>query len=92
MKKIIVLVFLFAAIVAKAEPSTNSPESIFAVDGKVFTTKAGAIRYVINSGKRLTVLETRCLILTNKLTFKACPKNKLNSFENAQFESLSKTN
>lgn len=64
----------------------------YSVDGKTFESKAMAIRYVINSGKRLEVQETRCLILTNKLSLKACPKNKAQSFETQQFESISKTN
>lgn len=71
--------------------SVSAVADSYAVDGKTFDSKAMAIRYVINSGKRLEVTETRCMILTNKLSLKACPKNKLHSFESEQFESISST-
>lgn len=64
----------------------------YQVDGKTFESKALAIRYVVNSGKRLEVTETRCMIVTNKFSLKACPKNKSRNFESEQFESLSKAN
>lgn len=63
----------------------------YQVDGKSFTDKAMAIRYVVASGKKLDITETRCMILTNKLTLKACPKNKASSFETQQFESITQT-
>lgn len=87
MKKILVIVTLFlCAAIAHAE---TAPET-WSVDGKTFETKSAAIRYVMNSGKRLNVTHARCEILTNKLSFKACPKNKKSAFDNEQFESLSK--
>lgn len=85
MKQIFVILALaLCAIAAHAE----TPTDIYSVDGKNFDSKAAAVRYVVNSGQRKQVLETRCLILTNKFTFKACPKNKQGSFDNEQFAGL----
>lgn len=89
MKKVFILLALSFCILMKAHAEV--PREIYSVEGHNFESKAAAIRYVINSGKRLEVLETRCLILTNKLTFKACPKNKLKSWDNEQFASLKAT-
>lgn len=69
----------------------NSFADSYVVSGQKFDSKAAAIRYVVQSGKRLEVEETRCMIVTNKFSLKACPKNKKGSFENQQFESISKT-
>lgn len=71
--------------------SVSAVADSYAVDGKTFDNKPQAIKYVIASGKRLEVTETRCLILTNKLSLKACPKNKKSSFDNEQFQGLSAT-
>lgn len=79
----VVLLILLAAV-ARAEV----PNDIYTVDGKNFETKSAAVRYIISTGKRKQVLHTRCEILTNKLSFKACPKNKNGSWENEQFEGL----
>jgi len=84
LRKAFVIIFLLSAVAARAEV----PHELYNVDGKTFESKSEAIRYVINSGKRLQVLETRCLILTNKLTLKACPKNKQGTWENEQFAGL----
>jgi hypothetical protein len=87
MKKVIFALALLFAAITKAH-AEGVPTDIFSVEGHNFESKAAAIRYVINSGKRLQVLETRCLILTNKLTFKACPKNKVSAWDNEQFAGL----
>lgn len=63
----------------------------YSVDGHTFETKPEVVKYVIASGKRLEVTETRCLILTNKLSLKSCPKNKKGSFENEPFAGLNAT-
>ena len=84
MKKLIVALFLLFAVAAHAE----TPTDIYSVDGKNFDSKTAAIRYIVSSGSRKQVLNTRCLILTNKFTFKACPKNKAGSFDNEQFAGL----
>lgn len=87
MRKILVVIVLaFAAVAAHA--STEAPET-WTVGGKSFTTKAAAVRFIIAAGKPLTVVHSRCEILTNKLSFKACPKNKGTAFDNQQFQSLS---
>lgn len=85
---IIFSILMLSALVARADSSAND---VYAVNGKNFTSKAMAIRYVVNLGKPVQVLHTRCEILTNKLTFKACPKNKDKNFENEQFKSLSQS-
>lgn len=63
----------------------------YTVDGHTFGTKPEAVKYVIASGKQLEVTETRCLILTNKLSLKSCPKNKKSSFDNEPFAGLNAT-
>lgn len=82
------LLFVTLALFCLAARASDVPNELYSIEGKNFETKAAAIRYVINSGKRLTVLHTRCEILTNKLTFKACPKNKKNTWESEQFAGL----
>ncbi len=82
MTKLILIGMLFSSM-AMAETWT--------VEGKTFESKALAVRYIVASGKRLEVQHTRCEILTNKFSFKACPKNKVGNFENEQFSNLSKT-
>lgn len=62
------------------------------VQGKSFESKAMAVRYVVSLGKPVEITHTRCEILTNKLSFKACPKNKVGSFENEQFTDITQTN
>jgi len=89
LKKILVVLALFLSIAAQAAPGV--PTDVYSVEGKNYTSKSAAIRHVINSGKRIEVLETRCLILTNKLTLKPCPKNKLSSWDNEQFSGLKVT-
>lgn len=83
MKTLITALVLLSSTAAKAEVS-----EVYAINGKNFASKAAAIRYVIALGKPVEVLHTRCEILTNKLTFKACPKNKLSNFDNLQFTGL----
>ncbi len=82
MYKLIPVLLLSLNVHAASAPETWS------VDGKTFDTKAMAVRYIVASGKRSEVLHSRCEILTNKLSFKACPKNKLGNFENEQFQGL----
>lgn len=83
---------LILAIMAMAGQVCAATIETWVVDGKTFDSKAQAIRYVVASGKRLEVAHTRCEILTNKLTFKACPKNRKGSWENEQFSGpVSKT-
>ena len=89
--KTVTLVILAICALASAARAADVPNDMFSVEGHNFDSKAAAIRYVIASGKRLQVLETRCLILTNKLSFKACPKNKAGSFESEQFNGLKVT-
>ena len=84
-KKLIFGALLLGALAAKADDTAGETWN---VDGKTFTDKGAAIRYVVSNGKRVNVVHTRCEILTNKLTFKACPKNKQTSFENEQFDGL----
>lgn len=86
MKKLIFIILALAAIAAHAETPLNG--EIYAVDGHNFTSKAQAIQYVVRLGKPVEILHTRCEIMTNKFTFKACPKNKLVNTENAQFQGL----
>ncbi len=83
---VIFTLLMLSALIARADDT-----EVYAVNGKNFTSKAMAIRYVVNLGKPVQVLHTRCEILTNKLTFKACPKNKDKNFENEQFKSLSQS-
>ena len=90
-RKVFVMVVLTLGIIMKASAAEPTSAETWTVEGKTFTTKGEAVRFVVASGKRLTISHTRCEILTNKLSFKACPKNKTASFENEQFESLSKT-
>lgn len=96
MKTILIYVVTLSAfcafsIASRAETPKQVQET-WAIGSKVFATKGEAIRYVIASGKRLEVSHTRCEILTNKLSFKACPKNKQGTFENEQFNGLKVTN
>jgi len=85
MKAAIVLGILFLCTLARAE---QVPTEMWSVEGHNFTSKAAAIRYIVNSGKRLNVIHTQCEILTNKLAFKKCPKNKESNFDNEQFAGL----
>jgi hypothetical protein len=55
----------YTAILLGVSIAARAADS-YSVDGKTFQSKPAAIRYVISSGKRLEVTETRCLILTNK--------------------------
>lgn len=87
----IALIFTALMLFSLISRAENAPQEVYAVNGKNFTSKAMAIRYVVNLGKPVQVLHTRCEILTNKLTFKACPKNKDKKFENEQFQSLSQS-
>ena len=73
-----------------AHANNVTPET-WSTDGRTFDSKSAAVKFVIASGKPLEVTHSRCEILTNKLTFKACPKNKKASFENEQFENLTAT-
>lgn len=84
----VAVLILTANLVCAAE--TRSLES-WSVDGKTFQSKALAIRYIVSTGKQVEVIHSRCEILTNKFSFKACPKNKELNFETKQFESLSQS-
>lgn len=86
-KIIVILVFAFCAVAAHAAVDTTPAES-WTIGGKTYDTKGAAVRAVIASGKRQTIMHSRCEILTNKLSFKACPKNKVGTFENEQFDGL----
>jgi hypothetical protein len=65
--------FGFSSFSALASPDTND---LYSVNGQRFTSKSTAIRYLISLGKPAEVIHSRCEILTNKLTFKACPKHR----------------
>lgn len=88
MKKLIYAAILLSCVIARADQT--APET-WTVEGKVYTSKAEAIRHIVAAGKRVNVQHSRCEILTNKLSFKACPKNKVSAFENEQFESIHAT-
>ncbi len=90
MKKLIYAAILLSCVIARADQVPTSVET-WTIDGKVYTSKAEAIRHIVSAGKRVNVQHTRCEILTNKLSFKACPKNKVSAFENEQFESIHAT-
>ena len=83
--------FILISLLSSLALANNVTPETWSVDGKTFDSKAMAIRFVVASGKPLEVTHSRCEILTNKLTFKACPKNKKASFENEQFDGLSAT-
>ena len=88
-RQIFVMIVIGVSLIARVSHGAAAvPNDLYTVNGKNFDSKAQAIRYVVSLGKRVEVIHTRCEILTNKLTFKACPKNKLNSFENEQFAGL----
>ena len=91
MKTVTLVILAICALASAARADSSVPNDLFSVEGHNFDSKAAAIRYVINSGKRLQILETRCLIMTNKLTFKACPKNKAGAWESEQFAGLKVT-
>lgn len=86
MKKLILPILLLAAVTAQAD-DTQTNET-WTVSGKIYASKSEAVRAVISAGKKVEVTHTRCEILTNKLSFKACPKNKASNFDTAQFESI----
>ena len=83
--------FILISLLSSLGLANNVTPETWTVDGKTFDSKAMAVRYVVASGRALEVTHSRCEILTNKLTFKACPKNKKASFENEQFENLTAT-
>lgn len=90
MKPLMLTILLLTTPVFAGAPVQET----WTVDGKVFTTKAETVRYIISLGRRVEVKHERCEIMTNKLSFKACPKaakNKAIQFENQQFESLSQS-
>lgn len=87
MKSMIVMSLLLVGMAANAD---NSVET-WSVEGKTFEVKAQAVRYVMSLGKPVSIEHTRCEILTNKLSFKACPKaakTKAKQFENEQYTGL----
>lgn len=86
--KALAIAFLLFSAIAKAD--TVTPEH-WDIDGKSFASKAMAVRYIVSSGTKSEVSHVRCEILTNKLAFKACPKNQKANFENEQFKSISET-
>jgi nitrate/nitrite-specific signal transduction histidine kinase len=64
---------LMAMLLATTAQAANET---WTVDGKTFESKAQAIRHIMATGKiGLIVMHNRCEILTQKLTFKACPKS-----------------
>jgi hypothetical protein len=85
------IVVLIGSIIGALCHADNVTSERWDVNGKSFDSKAMAVRYIIASGQELEVTHTRCEILTNKLTFKACPKNKKSSFESEQFKSITAT-
>lgn len=90
MKNVILISLLLVGSLAHAE---TSPET-YTVEGKVLNSKAEAVRYVMSLGRPVSIIHSRCEILTNKLTFKACPKVKKSKaavFENEQFTSIGET-
>lgn len=77
--RILILVTLLLASSAQAANES------WTVNGKTFESKPMAIRYIMAQNKTgLIVSHTRCEILTNKLTFKACPKTGT-SFDNLPY-------
>lgn len=66
-------------------------DETWTVGGKTFDSKPLAIRYAMSSGKVMEITHTECVFLTQKLSFKKCPKNKAGNFENQPFTSVSKT-
>lgn len=59
------------------------------IAGKTFDNKALAIRYAMSTGKVQEITHVECLYLTQKLSFRKCPKNKKSSFENEPFTNVS---
>lgn len=84
------LTVVLAALVLShlAHADANSVEN-WEVNKHVFTDKAMAVRYIVTNNITSPIVHSRCEILTNKFTFKACPKNKKSAFETEQFKSLS---
>lgn len=83
--------FLSVLVLGSISHADSVSNESWTIGSHVFLTKAEAIRYVVGSGTKDEVIHTQCQILTNKLTFKACPKNKMASWDNEQFKSLSET-
>lgn len=88
--KFLSLILVASSMALAVHADTVSSES-WTIGSKVFISKAEAIRYVVSSGTREEIVHTQCQILTNKLTFKACPKNKMASWDNEQFKSINET-
>jgi hypothetical protein len=81
--RFLILGALLCAQLAHAE----SAQETWTVNGKTFESKAMAVRYVMSQNKKgMTVTHSRCEILTNKLTFKACPKNDKTGVENQPYQ------
>lgn len=94
MKALLLLISL-QSVTLLADSSSNTTNVMntpsaetYTIEGKTFDSKAAAIRYVISAGHPVIVNHSRCEILTNRLSFKACPKNKVAAFDNEQFKSL----
>jgi hypothetical protein len=84
MKVIVIALILSISAVALSDES-------WTVGGKTFDSKPLAIRYAMSSGKITDITHTECVFLTQKLSFKKCPKNKAGNFENQPFTNVSKT-
>ena len=61
------------------------------VGTKSFDNKTEAIRFAMSSGQVQNIEHTECLFLTQKLSFKKCPKSKAGNFENLPFTNVSAT-
>lgn len=88
--KFLSLILVASSMALSVHADTVSSES-WTIGNKVFTSKAEVIRYVVSSGTQDEIVHTQCQILTNKLTLKACPKNKMASWDNERFKSINET-
>jgi hypothetical protein len=91
MKALVVLSLVLSGVIAQADGLDTTYTESWKIGAKIFTNKAEAVRYVIANNSQDEIVHTQCEILTNKLTFKACPKNKKASWDTEQFKSLADT-
>ena len=80
------LVTLIAIYACTAHAAVPDQET-WTIEGKAYTSKGAAIRAVLGAGKTVTIQHMRCEVMTNKMTFKACPKNA-GLFDNQPFNGL----
>lgn len=88
--KILALI-LVANIIQSVVAHADVTSETWTIGSKVFSNKAEAVRYIVSTGTQDEVVHTQCQILTNKLSFKACPKNKMASWDTQQFKSINAT-